>query len=108
MTSSPHVRLAKRGVDLQHMPQHYVDYEEAKPEVRTKAQPVAALGPLNPGRASEIEAVVRSIGRPESELGWVPLKGDKRELTAFVRRTHWRLHPGRPLHAVEIETRTSC
>jgi hypothetical protein len=72
------------GIDLQHMPQYYIDYEEAKPEVRAKAQPVAALRPLNPGREAQIEGVVRAIGRPENELGWIPLKGDKRELTAFV------------------------
>ena len=72
------------GIDLQHMPQYYVDYEEAKPEVRAKAQPVAALRPLNAGRGAEVDAAVRATGRPENELGWVPLKGDKRELTAFV------------------------
>ena len=72
------------GSDVQHFPKHYVDYDQSRAAVRARSAPIARLRELNPASADEIDSLVRSSGRPEAELAYLPLKGDKRELAAIV------------------------
>jgi hypothetical protein len=72
------------GVDLQHFPQHYVDYDEVRADVIAHAAPIAKLKLLNPGARDTIDRIVVSAGRPEAELDFVPMRSRKRDLAVIV------------------------
>ncbi len=72
------------GVDLQHFPQHYVDYDQVRKDVIARAAPIAKLRLLNPRSRDEIDGIVAASGRPEGELGFLPMRSRKRDLAVIV------------------------
>ena len=72
------------GVDLQHFPQHYVEYDNVRAQALARAGRIAKLRELNAGGAAEVDRLLGRIGRPENEIAFLPLKADKRELTALI------------------------
>ena len=70
------------GVDLQHFPQHYVEYDSVRAEVLARAGRIERLRELN-GTAA-VDRLLGRVGRPENEIAFVPFKADKRELTALI------------------------
>jgi hypothetical protein len=72
------------GVDLQHFPQHYVDYDNVRAEVLARAGRIARLRELNRDVAAKVDRLLGRIGRPENEIAFVPFKADKRELAALI------------------------
>lgn len=72
------------GVDLQHFPQHYVDYDRVRGDVIARAAPIAKLRLLNPGAREEIDRIVAATGRKEDEIDFLPMKSRKRDLAVIV------------------------
>jgi hypothetical protein len=72
------------GIDLQGYPQYHVPYDEVRDEVRAKAAPLAKLRTLNPGREAEIDAAVSNLSRKPDQVGFLPLRAGKVDLTVFV------------------------
>ena len=76
---------AVMGKDLQYFPRLYVPYPEIAPEAAKSAAPLARLRELNRGREAEVDALVRS-GPAEAQLGFLPMRAGKHDLTVVVRR----------------------
>ena len=72
------------GVDLQHFPQHYVDYAAVRAEALRRAGAIARLRALNPQAAGDIDGIVSGLDRAEKDLAFLPFRADKRELTALI------------------------
>lgn len=62
------------GKDLPQFPQYYMPYQEHAAIAGQAAQPIAELKKLNPERIAAIDEAVRSNGRVESDVGYVPLR----------------------------------
>lgn len=72
------------GLDIQYFPRYYVPYEDTRGEVTSHAQPIAKLRELNPSASSTIDRIVSESGRPESTLGFLPMRAGPRDLTVVV------------------------
>lgn len=73
------------GKDIQMFPKLYVPYDQIAPEAARAAAPMARLKKLNPDRVAEIDSLVRGAGG-ESELGFLPMRAGKRDMTVVVRK----------------------
>lgn len=76
--------LALAGIDLPQQPRFYVHYDTIAKDVAARAQPIAALRALNPGDARKIDASVRSAGRDETALGFVPAHAPNRDFAVII------------------------
>jgi hypothetical protein len=74
------------GLDLQHMPQHYVPYETVKDEVLKTLLPLQELARFNPGGAKDVEALASRMARPADSLGYLPLRAGFADLTVVMDR----------------------
>ncbi len=74
------------GIDVQHMPLYYVPYDDVRGDARSRAQPLGALHPYNPGRRGEIARLPTRLSRPEQDLAFLPMRAGKRDLTVVVDR----------------------
>ena len=63
--------------DVQNFPQYYVPYDDARGYVLLHAKPIARLRELNPGRAAEIDRIVRDHGGAEGRLRFLPMRAGK-------------------------------
>jgi hypothetical protein len=77
---------ALRGYDLQRYPQHYVPYADVAKQVAAHAKPVAELNRYNPGAGARIAALPAKFGAKEEDLGFLPMRAGKKDLTALVDR----------------------
>jgi len=78
---------AMKGVDLQNFPQYYVPYDDARGYVLLAAKPIARLRELNPGRAADIDRIVKDHGGAEDGLRFLPMRaGMTVDLTIVVDR----------------------
>jgi hypothetical protein len=74
------------GKDLQHFPQHFVPYADVAAEAGRRAQPVETLRHHNRGHANEIDSFLNRFGVKESEVGFLPLRARRGELSVIVKR----------------------
>jgi hypothetical protein len=74
------------GKDLQQFPQHYVPYAEVAAEAGRRAQPIETLRRFNRERSAEIDAFLASHGVTERDVGFVPMRTRRAELSTIVRR----------------------
>lgn len=74
------------GKDLYTYPEHYVTYASVAPEVAARAEPLDELRKHNPQRLDEVAAIPRQVGRAEAELGFLPMRAGKVDLTVVVDR----------------------
>lgn len=75
------------GEDLQHFPRYYVPYEESRPEILAKAEPLARVRKLEPAAASIVDQWLAGSGVREQDVlflrlrarhGWVAVLVDRR------------------------------
>jgi hypothetical protein len=78
--------LAPSGIDVQHMPQHYVDYDAVRADAKTRAEALAQLRTLNPAERARVDDLPRSTGVPEDALGFLPMRAGERDLAVLVDR----------------------
>ena len=74
------------GVDLQMFPEYYVPYDSVRAEVGQKALPLARLRKLNAGAVDDIDQMLARSGRREEEVGYLPFRAGKKDLTVLVDR----------------------
>lgn len=72
------------GKDAQNYPKYYVPYAEIAGAVIKKAKPLPALAKDKPDGKAAVQAFVAGTGRPESDLGYVPLMGRESSMTAVI------------------------
>ena len=89
--------LAPSGIDLHHMPQHYVAYDEVRSEAARRAEPLAKLRALNPAAGTQIDALAKAAGVAEEGLGFLPMRAGERDLTVVVDR-----RSGEPLRLLAL------
>ena len=68
------VLSAFSGKDLPQFPQYYMPYSEHKAAVGLAAKSMADLKKLNPGDSAQIDGTIRNSGRPEIDVGYLPLR----------------------------------
>jgi len=78
--------LAPTGLDLHHMPQHYVAYDAVRAEAKAHGEPLEKLRALNPARRAEVDALPRETGVPEESLAFLPIRAGDRDLTVLMDR----------------------
>lgn len=77
--------LSLRGIEPSARPDWWQTYEQTKPKVLSRAQPVSVLRARQPGKAALIDQAVAESGRVEAELRWVPMTSFKvMDWVAFV------------------------
>ena len=74
------------GVDAQYYPRYYVPYETVKRDVIAHVQPIDLLRQRNPGDIPQVDALVAKTGKPETAIGFVPIRAGKSDLSAIVDR----------------------
>jgi hypothetical protein len=72
------------GVQLAARPELWQEYAKAAPQVLSESKPVTQLKARFMARSAEIEAAVRSTGRAEAALRYVPMVGRKTFWTVLV------------------------
>jgi len=77
---------ALQGIDLQRYPQHYVPYADVAAAVVAHAKPLAELNRFNPGAAARVAALPARLGVKEGDVGFLPMRAGKKDLTALVDR----------------------
>ena len=75
---------ASGGRDIHNYPKLYVAYESVAPASAAKRQPISVLRSLNPGRDRDIDAMLAALGRAESEVRFVPLKGPQDDAAVLL------------------------
>jgi len=78
--------LAPTGLDLHHMPQHYVPYDAVREDAKKVAEKLQKLRTLNPAERESIDALARETGIAEESLGFVPMRAGDRDLTVLLDR----------------------
>ena len=73
------------GKDVHFFPKLYVPYEQVAPDAGRVSAPMAKLRSLNPESVAQVDALVRSAGG-ESDLGFLPMRAGKRDMSVVVRR----------------------
>ena len=74
------------GLDVSSYPQHFVPYDELRGEVLAKAKPFKELRDLNASEVERVDKVLSRLGRSAEEVGFLPLRAGKRDLTVLVDR----------------------
>jgi hypothetical protein len=77
---------ALQGHDLQGYPQYYVPYADVAQQVVAAATPVAQLSRFNPDAGASIAALPTKFGVKDQDLGFLPMRAGKKDLTVLVDR----------------------
>lgn len=72
------------GVDIHLKPKYYVPYDADRTEARARGEPMSLLRKRNPAHAGEVDELVRSLGRKEDELRFLPLRAGKADLAVVI------------------------
>ncbi|MGE0496329.1 MAG: TfpX/TfpZ family type IV pilin accessory protein [Ramlibacter sp.] len=75
---------ALRGLPLGARPDFWQSYAQAKPQLLKAIKSVEILKARFPDRASEIDAVLQTVGRHAESTSYLPMAGRKFYWTAFV------------------------
>lgn len=73
-----------QGKDLPCFPQYYKPYSENSYIVGQAAKSTGELKKLNPDHIAEINDAIKDSGKPEDELGFLPLQAKENELAVLV------------------------
>jgi hypothetical protein len=75
---------AVQGIDITSHPHLYREYAEVRHEAAAKAKPLAELRALNPGEQDEVARLAARLGRPEAQLGFLPIRAGKTDLAMVI------------------------
>jgi hypothetical protein len=93
------------GKDLPQYPEYYMPYQEHMELAGLAARPVDELRNLNAEKVSELDDAIRASGRPESEVGFLPLRARYQDQAVLVGRKDGKVLgvlPLKPWTAVRI------
>jgi energy-coupling factor transporter transmembrane protein EcfT len=74
------------GDDLPQMPQYYVPYTEERDKIVGRIQPIDALRELNKAEGARIDAIAVRYASRSGGIGFLPVRGKVKDLTAIVAR----------------------
>lgn len=77
----------KGADDLQHLPKYYRPYATASATVIAQAKPLQKLTGYNQQQAADVAALIRKYQDKKMEVGFVPLKGKKKDLVVVISKT---------------------
>jgi hypothetical protein len=80
------IMTAMQGKDLQRYPQYFNSYDEARTQATAHAQSLAELRRLNPTQRAMIGGLAARYGRTEAQVGFLPLRAGKNDLTVLIDR----------------------
>ena len=72
------------GVDIHLDPKYYVSYEDVEGQARLKGERLQLLRERTPAHVTDVDALVKSLGREEGELRFLPLRAGKVDLTVVI------------------------
>jgi hypothetical protein len=72
------------GVDAGSFPRYYVPYGERAQAAAAIAKPLTELARLNAGREADIQGYAREHARPAEQVGFLPLKARRRDVTVLL------------------------
>lgn len=87
------------GKDLPQFPQYYMPYTEHMAAAGQAARSIADMKKYNPDQTTEIDDAVRNSGRPETDIGFVPLRAKYQDQAVLVGKNDGevlavlRMHP---------------
>lgn len=87
----------KGGKDIDELPEYWVDYSKAAPDLLKKAKTLDAVPVHDDDERQRLAAAVRETGAADSQVVWVPLVALKASLVMLLDR-----ETGKPLRAVAI------
>ncbi len=70
--------------DLPEYPQYYMPYNEHSLAAASAAKPLSELKKLNPNDTNEIDTAIRSSGRNEADLGYLPMRAKVKDLAVLI------------------------
>lgn len=85
------------GKDVQDFPKYYVPYSDVAPSLLQRAQPVAALLKLYPGKRGEIDGWLKQHRVDGAQAAWLPIQARDGDLVMMV-----RADSGHPIGALPI------
>lgn len=77
-----------RGIDLKHLLRYYIDYQDARQQVLTRARPIDELSRFNPPDRVERALSARS---EREHLVFLPVQGSREDVTALIDRRDARM-----------------
>jgi hypothetical protein len=77
---------AAQGQDVQTYPQYLIPYDDVRGQARAKAKRLADLAALNPKSALVIDRMPAKLGLPADQLGFLPLRAGRVDLTVVIDR----------------------
>jgi len=77
---------AARGQDVQTYPQYLIPYDDVRAQARAKARALPQLRVLNPKSSLLIDRMPDKLGHPADELGFLPLRAGRVDLTVVIDR----------------------
>jgi len=73
-----------RGLDIHLRPKYYVEYRDVEAQARAKGEPLQTLRRRNPAHAAEVDALLKSLGRKEDDVRYLPLRAGKVDLSVII------------------------
>lgn len=74
------------GADLPQLPEWYAPYEQAAEHVARRVRPLSDLRDTNHMDAATWAAFLRSLGRPEADIGYLPMRAKVKDGVVIVDR----------------------
>ena len=84
--------------DIQQRPEFWADYASQAAQLVARAQPLATLRKERPDATAAIEQLVAALGRPERELGFLPVVAKNKDLAMIVEAAS-----GLPLEVIDVD-----
>src|SRR5258706_462860 len=72
------------GVDIHLDLKYYVSYEDVDGQAREKGERLQILRERNPAHVTEVDALVKYLGRKEEDLRFLPLRAGRVDLTVVI------------------------
>ncbi len=76
------------GNDIQHLPEYYLPYIEAKDEVIKQLKPLSDLKTFNKDSIRQVNYLIERYETANTEVGFLPLKGKLQDLTVVISRSN--------------------
>jgi hypothetical protein len=86
------------GKDLQVLPKYYVPYETVIEDVKSRAQPLAALEKRHPDSKPMLSEALTELGMEPASVRWLPVRAKSGFWTVLIDAKTWR-----PAHYIPLD-----
>jgi hypothetical protein len=84
--------------DIERRPEYWERFGGHASQVLARSRPLAALRAARPDAAADIAALAAKLGRPEADIGFLPLAAKNRDLSVIVDST-----TGAPFDVIDVD-----